>query len=238
MGLSADLAEIYRRICSRGRRDSIFAEDARKWLETDSEFGPLLNAVGRAKFDSSSQLLLVLRALAQNDAVAENTRAEISLVVTDPSMTGAGLRFTGAVVREMCEAAEREIFLAGFAIAAGSGLELLLPAAAARGCRITVVSGAWARKGHATGAKAILEDWPASTPPPVCYVHDAAGAGQMHIKALIIDGADMLVGSANFTFAAVKNNFELGLRVRGKIAADARKFLEAMAKSPRFKQLG
>lgn len=237
MGLSADLAEIYRRICALGGRDRIFAEDARRWLENEPEFGPLLNQLGRAKLDASSQVLLALRTLAQNDAVAENTRAEISLVVTDPSLTGAGIRFTGAVVREMCESAKREIFLAGFAIAAGSGLETLLPAAAARGCRITVVSGAWSREGRVTGAKAVLQDWPDSVPPPVCFVHQGAGGGHMHIKALIIDGDDMLVGSANFTFAAVKNNFELGLRVRGKIASDARKFLDAMSKSQGFSKL-
>lgn len=237
MGLSNDLPAIFRRLCSRGEQDRLYGDKARAWIESDPELAPALAELGGPNWNATSQLLLVLRSLAQQEAVDANSRAETSLVVTDPTVAGSGARFTGSVVREMCEAATREIFVAGFAISAGSGLERNLPAAAARGCRIVVVAGAWGAGGEDTGMNAILRDWPATVPRPECYVHEPTKFGHMHIKALIVDGSDMLVGSANFTLSAVKNNFELGLRVRGKVVGEARKFLEAMSKSTAFTRL-
>jgi phosphatidylserine/phosphatidylglycerophosphate/cardiolipin synthase-like enzyme len=45
----------------------------------------------------------------------------------------------------------------------------------------------------------------------------------MHAKCLLVDGTDLLVTSANFTFHGLHGNIEVGLRVRGVPAAEARK---------------
>ena len=235
--LSTEVPEIFRQICARGERDRLYRADAEQWLATGSEFSAALEALRSLGGKPETHLLLLLKALAQHDVVTAANLSETALVVTDPGLAGSGARFTGAVVEEMCNAARFEIFVAGFAIAAGSGLEEHLARAAARGCRIVVVAGAW-RSGEAgAGVNAILRDWPAQLAIPECYVHEPTTTGAMHIKALITDSADMLVGSANFTFSAVRNNFELGIRVRGQPALHARKFLEAMMKAPTFRKI-
>ncbi len=237
MVLSSELPEIFRRICARGERDRLFKGDAEQWLASNSEFAAAIQALREKGPSPEQQLLLLLKSLAKHDANIAATRAETWLVVTDPAVAGSGARFTGAVVREMCEAARQEVFVAGFAIKAGSGLERYLAQAAARGCRVVVVAGAWGAGEEGAGVDAILRDWPPHLPKPECYVHEKYSGGAMHIKALIVDSADMLVGSANFTFSAVKNNFELGLRVKGAAALHARQFLENMSRSPGFRRI-
>jgi len=237
MRLSTELPEIFQRICARGERDRLFNRDAEQWLASNSEFSAVLEALRQIGPQPEVQLLLLLKSLAQHDAMGAATHAETALVVTDPRLAGSGARFTGAVVREMCDAARTEVYVAGFAIAAGSGLEHHLARAAARGCRVVVVAGAWRAGEDGAGVNVVLRDWPRHLPKPECYVHEQSDGGAMHIKALIVDSADMLVGSANFTFSAVRNNFELGIRVRGMAALNARKFLETMTGSGGFRRV-
>lgn len=115
-------------------------------------------------------------------------------------------------------------------------MEHHLARAAARGCRVVVVAGAWGAGKAGAGINAILQSRPGHLPKPECYVHVKTVSGEMHIKTLIVDSKDMLVGSANFTFSAVKNNYELGIRVQGLAALQARKFLETMTKSSGFRR--
>lgn len=234
MSLSAELARIYREIRERGDLPRLRSADAKAWLSTSAEFSAVIADLSKHSEKPETHLLLVLRTLDEHDAIASASLAETSLVVTDPAVAGSGVRFTGSVVREMCESAKREIFVAGFAIAAGSGLEGHLASAAQRGCKVVVVAGAWGAGDESKGINAILKSWPQHLAIPECFVHRPDKGGQMHIKAVIVDGQDMLVGSANFTFSAVKNNFELGLRVRGQVAMHARKFLGSVAKSSSF----
>ena len=235
--LSTEVPEIFRRISERGERDRLFRSDAEYWIATNSEFSAALEALRELGENPEIHLLLLLKSIAQHDVLATSKLSETSLVVTDPSLAGSGARFTRAVLEEMCNAARLEIFVAGFAIAAGSGLEEHLARAAARGCRIVVVAGAWRASDTSAGVNVILRDWPDHLAKPECYVHEPTSGGAMHIKALITDSADMLVGSANFTFSAVQKNFELGIRVRGVAALNARKFLETMIRSGGFRRV-
>lgn len=234
MALSSDLPDIFRRICERGDRDILFGKDAAERLAADPECAAVLEELRRKSHPPETQLLLLLKTLAQHDVLAEARQNGISLVVTDPSIANSGARFTESVVEEMCEAARHEVFVAGYAIAASGGLDAHLAKAAARGCRIVVVAGAWGKGQKGTGVNAILSSWPGHLPRPECYAHQPGASRAMHVKALITDSADMLVGSANFTFSAVKSNFELGIRVKGTAAANARKFLETVSHSPDF----
>lgn len=235
--LSTEVPELFRRLCARGQRDRLFSQGAEEWLASDSEFSEALEVLRGLGGRPEAHLLLLFKSLAQHDVLSGASRSETSLVVTDPSIAGSGARFTSSVVQEMCSAARQEVFVAGFAIAAGSGLEHHLARAAKRGCRTVVVAGAWGAGNDGAGVSAILKDWPTDLRRPECYLHEPNVKGAMHIKALIIDSADMLVGSANFTLAAVRSNFELGIRVRGAPALHARKFLEAMMKLPAFRRV-
>jgi len=45
----------------------------------------------------------------------------------------------------------------------------------------------------------------------------------MHAKCVLVDGSDLLVTSANFTFHGLHGNIEIGVRLSGAAAAEARK---------------
>ena len=237
MALSSDLPDIFRRICERGDRDMLFGKDAAQRLAADPECAAALEELRRKSHPPEIQLLLLLKTLARHDVLADARQAGAALVVTDPSIANSGARFTEAVVEEMCEAARHEIFVAGYAIAAGGGLEDRLIRAAARGCRIVVVAGAWGKGQKGTGIDAILSVWPGHLPRPECYAHEPGASRAMHAKALIVDSADMLVGSANFTFSGANSNFELGIRVKGAAAVNARKFFGAISRSADFRRI-
>lgn len=53
----------------------------------------------------------------------------------------------------------------------------------------------------------------------------------MHAKCLLVDGSDLLVTSANFTFHGLHGNIEIGIRVRGAQAAEARKIFSHLVDS-------
>ena len=46
----------------------------------------------------------------------------------------------------------------------------------------------------------------------------------MHAKCLLVDGTDLLITSANFTFHGLHGNIEIGARLSGSSALEARKF--------------
>lgn len=84
-------------------------------------------------------------------------------------------------------------------------------------------------------AQRVLESWPSRTPPPRVF-HDrerAEGApyASMHAKCLLIDGKDLLVTSANFTFHGLHGNIEIGVRLGGAPAAEARKIFSHLVES-------
>jgi phosphatidylserine/phosphatidylglycerophosphate/cardiolipin synthase-like enzyme len=45
----------------------------------------------------------------------------------------------------------------------------------------------------------------------------------MHAKCLLVDGNDLLITSANFTFHGLHGNVEIGVRLSGPPASEARK---------------
>ena len=49
------------------------------------------------------------------------------------------------------------------------------------------------------------------------------GPPSMHAKCLLVDGTDLLITSANFTFHGLHGNIEIGARLSGSPALEARK---------------
>ena len=71
----------------------------------------------------------------------------------------------------------------------------------------------------------VREEWPGSRLPEVYYDPRSlrpAGptASSMHAKCVVVDGAQALVTSANFTEAAQERNIEVGLLVDSPALAD------------------
>ena len=52
----------------------------------------------------------------------------------------------------------------------------------------------------------------------------------MHAKCLLVDGEDLLVTSANFTFHGLHGNIEVGVRLSGPPASEARKIFSHLVR--------
>ena len=60
---------------------------------------------------------------------------------------------------------------------------------------------------------------------------DGAPYSSMHAKCLLVDGRDLLITSANFTFHGLHGNIEIGVRLSGSPAAEARKIFSHLVES-------
>lgn len=143
----------------------------------------------------------------------------VTPVWTGPSSAGGQSRLTLAVVGDLIAAAQKEIVLASFATIPGDGVRKALDDAADRGVNITLVlerpQDNPSFKGALdplSGLKATRLHWPA---------HVRESNASLHAKLLIVDREVALVGSANFTSAAMERSLECGLLVQGGLVPAA-----------------
>ena len=84
-------------------------------------------------------------------------------------------------------------------------------------------------------AQRILDAWPTVVARPKVF-HDKKREGtapyaSMHAKSLLVDENDLLVTSANFTFHGMQGNIEIGVRLSGTPAIEARKIFSHLVES-------
>ena len=76
-------------------------------------------------------------------------------------------------------------------------------------------------------AQRLLAEWPPGIRQPRIFQDrerpEGAPYASMHAKCLLVDGRDLLVTSANFTFHGLHGNIEIGVRLSGLPVAEARK---------------
>lgn len=60
---------------------------------------------------------------------------------------------------------------------------------------------------------------------------------KIHAKMVVVDSLDMLVTSANLTWHGMSNNFEMGLRVRGKTAEKGQRLITDLIESKYLKEV-
>jgi phosphatidylserine/phosphatidylglycerophosphate/cardiolipin synthase-like enzyme len=154
---------------------------------------------------------------------------DAELVATLPPETPGIARPTEQVVRQMIETAKTEIILLGYELT-DRDLIAQLATAARRGASVILICD----RGRGAAAR-ILEAWPSSTPPPRIFHDrerlDGATYASMHAKSLLVDASDLLVTSANFTFHGLHGNVEIGVRLSGAPAAEARKIFSYLVES-------
>lgn len=147
---------------------------------------------------------------------------EAELVATLPPYFPSQARPTKVVVHEMISRASSEIVLLGYLLSDES-LLAKLSEAMRRGVRVLLICDR--REKVAEGVLQALR--PTSTD-QLRVFHDreridGAPFAKMHAKSLLVDGRDLLITSANFTFHGMEGNIEIGVRLRGEPAAEARK---------------
>lgn len=75
---------------------------------------------------------------------------------------------------------------------------------------------------------------------PKIYTREASETDvyfKIHAKMLVVDSKDILITSANLTWHGMSNNFELGLRVRGKTAEKGETLISDLIKRKYLKEV-
>lgn len=165
---------------------------------------------------------LALAVRASGDAVEEvRGEEQVSVVWTGPATYEVPVRATSAVLAEVIREAKKSLVVVSFAAYKMAAIVEALKAAAERGVDVRLVlESVIESKGKLThDAKEAFEAlgdsvsfyvWPAE-------LRASAGGGHasMHVKCAVADRLVAFVTSANLTGAAMTDNMELGLVVRG-----------------------
>ncbi len=214
----------------RERTDvDLFAPIQRSGLLTTPEAASMLaRMTAPGPMDAAAVMRLCLQALrVQHDEVKPRL-LEAELVATLPPDTPGIARPTERVLHEMLRAHVREIILLGYEFT-DQELMRLLGEATARGTDVIMICD----RGRGA-AKRILDAWPRGTPRPRLF-HDRQADGapyaSMHAKCVLVDGRELLVTSANFTFHGLHGNIEIGVRLSGAPAAEARKIFSHLVEN-------
>src|SRR5262249_43472835 len=90
-------------------------------------------------------------------------------------------------------------------------------------------------------AQRVQASWPPACDRPRIF-HDRQRTGSapyasMHAKCLLVDSSDLLITSANFTFHGLRGNIEIGVRLGGAPAAEARKFFSHLVENQIVEEL-
>jgi cardiolipin synthase A/B len=169
---------------------------------------------------SGGGIALAVRAAAE--AVGDvRGEAQLSVVWTGPASYEVPVRATGAVLAEVIEGAARTLVVVSFAAYKVAAVVGALRSASDRGVDIRLVlESVTESKGKlshdakqafdALGDAVSFYVWPAGQ-----RVSQGGGHAAMHVKCAVADRHTAFVTSANLTGAAMTDNMELGLVVRG-----------------------
>jgi len=193
---------------------------------------------------SPAALIDVLKAASSEQQESDE---DAELVWTGPDAGHPTARRTQPVLNELLEWASRRVTIIGYSLFLGGPAtrDLLgrLGELSTRGVNIEFIvdrrySG-WDGAGAAGhSVREIQEHWPKGRRRPVIRSwasHDNASA-KLHAKVVIVDSRDLLVTSANLTGAGLGDNLELGVRLRGKVAADCSAHFDSLVTAGFFEE--
>ena len=151
---------------------------------------------------------------------------QAELVATlPPGMPGIA-RTTDQVLLEMLRPSVEEVVLLGYELTDLKTMRLLVEAEAA-GADVIVICD------RARGAaERVLE---LGLRRPRVFQNrerpDGLPYSSMHAKCLLVNGRDLLITSANFTFHGLHGNIEIGVRLSGPPALEARKIFSHLVQN-------
>ena len=221
MGLPRDLVELEKVLRLDGRVD-LFVPVERGSLLESAHVNTILGRLHDVGFrDPTHVMQLCLQALrVQYHEIAPRLIAA-ELVATLPAEIPAVARTTGQVIREMLRPDMGEVILVGYELTDPHMVGLLANAASRRANVIIICDRA---RG---AAQRLLDTWPTDVQRPRIFQDKERGDGppyaSMHAKCLLVDGKDLLITSANFTFHGLHGNIEIGVRLSGPPVIEVRK---------------
>lgn len=151
--------------------------------------------------------------------------AIVEVVVTGPESPAAPVRLTSEVVRNLIDQATKRVTLVSYAAYQMTSIIAALDAAVARGVAVSLILESAEKLDGGGGAHAYARfrtfHWPVDRREPP----DA----KLHAKAVIVDGRDVLLTSANMTSAAYDKSIELGVLCRGGgVASQVQRHFDAL----------
>lgn len=161
--------------------------------------------------------------------LASSEQTELSL--TGPIQFEVSGRPTYAVMRDVVEGAKSRLIVTGYSITSeAKEIMLLLGQKAEAGVDISFVMDG---EGSGDNMRILSELWISPVKPKVFLLgkRDSGPYMKMHAKMIVADGDDLLVTSANLTWHGMRNNLEIGVRIRGKSALNAQKLVDHMIKT-------
>jgi len=141
---------------------------------------------------------------------------EIEIVVTGPDSPAVPIRLTSEVVVGLITDASRRVTIVSYSVARIPAVIAALADAKARGVRVNLIFESPGHFAHGGGVRFYgahpIYQWAVD--------RRAVPHALLHAKAVIIDGQDILVTSANLSNLAQQSSLELGLLCRGGGIAD------------------
>jgi len=209
-----------------------FAPAALKLLEQDPAAASLRS---RAE-DSRQPLSAVLLGLQVARILAASTSPspEAEFVATVPPGMPCPARPTPVVLREMLDGPHQEVIALGYEISDDGFVKLLLEAALQCPSILLLCD-----RGKGSAPK-LRKRWPQDRNLPNFHENVEVASpplSSMHCKALLVDGRDLFVTSANFTFHGLSGNIEFGVRLRGERVRGAREIFFELLRSGLFRPL-
>ena len=226
MGVPRDLVRLEEALRSEGRVD-LFAPIERGGLRESPLASAMFEQLGQFGFPESERTVrMCLQALRVQHEEMAGSFIDAELVATlPPGMPGIA-RTTDQVLLEMLRPPVEEVILLGYELTDEKVMRLLIEVEAA-GADVVVIcdrTRGTAERILELGFRRprVFQDRERLDGPPY---------SSMHAKCLLVDGTDLLVTSANFTFHGLHGNIEMGVRLSGPPAAEARKMFSHLVEN-------
>ena len=235
MGLPRDLVNLEAALRSDTNVD-LFApiEHGGGDLKNSAMARALIESLQRRRFaDPERTLRMCLQALRVQYQELDSGSIDAELVATLPPGIPGIARTTDQVLMEMLRPPVREVILLGYELNDQEIIGLLIDVEAAGADLIVICDRT---RGTAErilklglGRVRVFQDPERQDGPPYA---------SMHAKCLLVNGTDLLVTSANFTFHGLHGNIEIGVRLSGPPAFEARKVFSHLVQNNIVEEVG
>ena len=226
MGIPRDLAKLEETLRIEDRVD-LFAPIERSGLRDSPLANALTEHLRGMRFPEPERTLrLCLQALRVQHEELSGRLIDAELVATLPLGMPGIARTTDQVLTEMMRPPVEEVILLGYELTDEKVMRLLIEVEAAGADVIVIcdrtrgtaerVFGLGLRRSRVFQDRERLDGLPYSS---------------MHAKCLLVNGTDLLVTSANFTLHGLHGNIEIGVRLSGPPALEARKIFSHLVEN-------
>jgi len=155
----------------------------------------------------------------------------VDLVWTAPVQFSTPTRSPSSVMREMILGATQRVTVVGYRMTRGAfPIFQALGVAFGHGIKVRLLFDQVGEQ-----METFLRLWPIKGRYPEIF--NKTSEGTLHAKVVLVDGIDMLVTSANLTAYALRQNLEVGVRIRGPTVLRLDSLFNRLVRTRHFTQI-